>query len=295
MFDAIHFARLQSIGLTPRLLQSIPPLAEGDLPMRVVWPSATGCWPSATCMASGGCTQRVPPVTQIARRLHDGRDKVTRTVIVSNVDTALLVMGLDHDFKPAPAGALPGAGAPGRCLGGGGADQGRPVRRRAAARLRSVQALLPPDTVAVAVNALGDEPPPQLAPWLREGSTLVLLGSSGAGKSTLTNALLAGAGAGHRRHARGRRPRPPHHHRAVAALTPGGACIIDTPGLRTLRLDGDAGAIGAVFDDIAQLAPAVPLPRLPARRRARLRGARGVPPERLRNYHKLLREASATR
>ena len=30
---------------------------------------------------------------------------------------------------------------------------------------------------------------------------------------------------------------------------------IDTPGLRTLRLDGDADAIGAVFDDIAQLSP----------------------------------------
>jgi ribosome biogenesis GTPase / thiamine phosphate phosphatase len=42
---------------------------------------------------------RVPPANQLARRLHDGRDKVTRVVIVSNVDTALLVMGLDHDFN----------------------------------------------------------------------------------------------------------------------------------------------------------------------------------------------------
>ena len=41
----------------------------------------------------------MPPLNQLARRLHDGRDKVTRVVIVSNVDTALLVMGLDHDFS----------------------------------------------------------------------------------------------------------------------------------------------------------------------------------------------------
>ena len=44
-------------------------------------------------------TDRVPPTNQIARRLHDGRDKVTRAVLVSNVDTALLVMGMDHDFN----------------------------------------------------------------------------------------------------------------------------------------------------------------------------------------------------
>ena len=62
-------------------------------------PSATGCWPGATRLANGGRTHRVPPLNQLARRLHDGRDKVTRVVIVSNVDTALLVMGLDHDFN----------------------------------------------------------------------------------------------------------------------------------------------------------------------------------------------------
>lgn len=42
---------------------------------------------------------RLQPSTQVARRQHDDRDKVVRQVIVSNVDTALLVMGLDHDFN----------------------------------------------------------------------------------------------------------------------------------------------------------------------------------------------------
>jgi hypothetical protein len=63
--------------------------------------------------ASWWVVARVHALNQLARRLHDGRDKVARVVIVSNVDTALLVMGLDHDFNTAPAGALPGAGAHG--------------------------------------------------------------------------------------------------------------------------------------------------------------------------------------
>ena len=74
-------------------------------------------------------------------------------------------------------------------------------------------------------------------------------------------------------------------------LAPSGACIIDTPGLRTLRLDGDATELGAVFDDITRLAQQ-------CRFRDCLHDAepgcavrQGVPPERLRNYQKLLREA----
>ncbi len=43
--------------------------------------------------------QRLPPRHQFSRRLNDGRDKNERPVIVSNVDTAFLVMGLDADFN----------------------------------------------------------------------------------------------------------------------------------------------------------------------------------------------------
>ena len=39
---------------------------------------------------------RVPPLSRIVRRDADGR----RHPVVSNVDTALLVMGLDDDFNP---------------------------------------------------------------------------------------------------------------------------------------------------------------------------------------------------
>lgn len=67
--------------------------------------------------------------------------------------------------------------------------------------------------------------------------------------------------------------------------------MIDTPGLRTLRLDADASDLQAVFGDIAELAQACRF------RDCRHQGEPGcavreaTPPERLRNYHKLQREA----
>jgi ribosome biogenesis GTPase len=196
---------------------------------------------------------RMPPLTQIARRLHDGRDKVARAVIVSNVDTALLVMGLDMDFslrrlerylalaQLAGVAALVVLTKADLC-----ADTDR--------RLREVRSVLPADVPALALNALSEAGRTELLPWLIEGSTLVLLGSSGTGKSTLTNTLIGQpaqlTGEARRGDGRGR------HTTSARSLhrTCEGACIIDTPGLRTLRLDSDGGALDNAFDDIARLA-----------------------------------------
>lgn len=285
--DALHLhdgEREYPARALPGLLQALAAQADA---------LAVGDWVLAERNVHGQwwAQRRLPPVTQIARRLHDGRDKVTRTVIVSNVDTALLVMGLDHDFN---ARRLERYLALARLAGVSAVV----VLTKAdlcvdpAARLRSVQAMLPPDTVAVALNALGDEPRRLLMPWLSAGSTLVVLGSSGAGKSTLTNALLHAdvqlTGASRLGDGRGR------HTTTARSLhvTPEGACIIDTPGLRTLRLDAESGDVEAVFDDIARLASQCRF------RDCRHEGEPGcavqgrVQPERLRNFHKLLRETS---
>lgn len=72
---------------------------------------------------------------------------------------------------------------------------------------------------------------------------------------------------------------------------PSDAYVIDTPGVRTLRPDVDAQALGQLFGDVASLSGG-----------CRFRDCRHVdepgcavrsqvPPERLRNYHKLLRES----
>ena len=94
--------------------------------------------------------------------------------------------------------------------------------------------------------------------WLAPGATVVLIGASGAGKSTLTNHLL---GRQHLRTDALRRDGAGRHtttHRELVAL-PGGAALIDTPGLRALALwaegpEGEAPALEQTFVDVATLA-----------------------------------------
>lgn len=253
---------------------------------------AVGDWVQARRNAHGEwwVQARLPPTSQIARRLHDGRDKVTRTVVVSNVDTVLVVMGLDADFSPrrleryAALVRLAGVGA---VVVLTKADLCADVD----ARIATARRLVPPGVTVLALDARAGDPVALLAPWLAPGQTLVLMGSSGVGKSTLTNALLGHAaqdtGGTRKGDGRGRHTTTT---RTLFAL-PGAACVIDTPGLRTLRLDGEAGAVQGVFDDIATLAP-----------QCRFRNCRhegepgcavqaGVGAERLKSFHKLRREA----
>jgi|RhiMetdeSRZDD1v2_1073273.scaffolds.fasta_scaffold115580_2 ribosome biogenesis GTPase len=229
---------------------------------------------------------RVPPLTQLSRRNTYGQ----RQVLVSNVDTALLVMGLDQDFnlrrleRYLALARLAGVAA---LVVLTKADACADV----ASRLARVRAQLPAGVQALAVNGLEPAARDALAPWLEAGQTLVLLGSSGAGKSTLTNTLTASDAqlTGGVRHGdeRGR------HTTTARSLhrTSEGACIIDTPGLRTLRLDADEAALVGAFDDIASLAPQC---RFRDCRHADEPGCAvraGVAPERLHNFHKLQREA----
>jgi len=234
----------------------------------------------------------VPSMTQLARRHHDGRDKITRAVIVSNVDTALLVMGLDHDFSLRRLE---------RYLALARMSEVQPVVVLSKAdlcepelsqrRLQEVCALLPAGVQALALDLRHTAACQVLAPWTLPGQTLVLLGSSGAGKSTLSNTLIGhgvqDTGPNRAGDSRGRHTTTS---RSLHPL-PGGACLIDTPGLRTLRLDADAQTLGSVFEDITQGA-------MQCRFRNCSHGdepgcvvREQVAPERLRNYQKLQREA----
>jgi ribosome biogenesis GTPase len=146
-------------------------------------------------------------------------------------------------------------------------------------------------TPVLALSALDPQAPRALQPWLQPGQTLVLLGSSGAGKSTLTNALCAAnlqdtgpvrAADSHGRHTTTVRSL----HRA-----PGGACIIDTPGLRTLRLDGDEEALQHVFDDVARAALQCRFRDCQHQDEPGCAVRASVEPERLLSWRKLQREA----
>jgi ribosome biogenesis GTPase len=97
-----------------------------------------------------------------------------------------------------------------------------------------------------------------LTPYLAPGKTCVLLGSSGVGKSTIVNHLL-GTEAQRVLPVRENDDRGRHAttHREMIRL-PGGALLIDTPGLREIQLwNGDEDeALEQAFGDIASLATA---------------------------------------
>jgi ribosome biogenesis GTPase len=104
---------------------------------------------------------------------------------------------------------------------------------------------------AVAVSAVSGDGIAVLRTLLRPDATAVLLGPSGAGKSTLVNALL-----GEERQATGEvragdgRGRHTTVTRELIAL-PGGALLIDTPGIREIGLWDGAGETYADIDELA--------------------------------------------
>jgi ribosome biogenesis GTPase len=273
-------------GVATSIARAHPSLAQADAVA-----VAVGDW--TVLVEDGGARWirlRVAPFSMLRRIDPSGAHQS----LVSNVDVALLVMGLDGDFNPRrleryvalarTAGVLPVV-----------------VLTKADAcvdldaRLDSLDARLPRSLDRVAVNGTSADAAIALAPYLSVGTTAVLLGSSGAGKSTLTNTLrgepVQATGAVRSGDDRGRHTTTA---RQLVSL-PGGACVIDTPGLRGLRLDVDGDALEAAFEDIAALAE-----------RCRFRDCmhgdepgcavrEGVDSDRLANYRKLQREIARDR
>ena len=95
-----------------------------------------------------------------------------------------------------------------------------------------------------------------LAPYLGPAQTVALLGSSGVGKSTLINRLLGRdelkTGAISDAVGKGRHTTTS---RQLVEL-PGGALLIDTPGMREVQPWVDGSAIDAAFNDITALSAA---------------------------------------
>lgn len=180
-------------------------------------------------------------------------ERFAHQLIATNVDSVLVVCGLDGDFNLRRierylvmirgSGALPVVVLT-------KADLCEDVD----ARVAEVQRLIGAEGIALAVNAREATAAEALAPYLRAGDSAVLVGSSGAGKSTLTNRLLGierqRTGEVRDHDSRGRHTTT---HRSLIAL-PSGACLIDTPGMRELKLSGDE-ELGAVqFADIEAFA-----------------------------------------
>jgi ribosome biogenesis GTPase len=106
------------------------------------------------------------------------------------------------------------------------------------------------------VSALTREGLDGLTSYLAPGRTIALLGSSGVGKSTIVNALL---GWERQRTANVREDDARGRHtttmRELIPL-PGGAVLVDTPGMRALKLWDAGDGVDEAFSDIATLAAA---------------------------------------
>jgi len=173
-------------------------------------------------------------------------------VLAANVDSVFLVAGLDGDFNPrrierALVLAWESGASPVVLLNK--ADLGGDVDTR---RLE-MEAAAPGVPVHVVSGRRGDGIE-ALEPYLAPGQTVALLGSSGVGKSTLVNRLLG----------EDRQPTAevrPHDQRGRHTTTyrelivlPGGAVLVDTPGLREIQLWATEEGLASAFDDVARLA-----------------------------------------
>ncbi|MDW8478557.1 MAG: ribosome small subunit-dependent GTPase A [Xanthomonadales bacterium] len=173
--------------------------------------------------------------------------------MVANVDRALILSALDGDFNPRRLErylglALASGVAPLVVLTK--ADRVAPEERERCEAI--ARALLPGLEVRVA-DPRSPAAGALLAPCLAPGETVVLLGSSGVGKSTLVNTL---AGAPLRRTGEVRQRDGKGRHttteRTLIPL-PGGACVIDTPGLRTIAFAASESEL-PLFAEIEALA-----------------------------------------
>jgi ribosome biogenesis GTPase len=216
------------------------------------WP-AVGDWVAAEVPESG---KQATIHGVLARRSQFVRKtagkRVAQQVIVANVDTAFIVVALDRDFN---LRRLERYLAQGKESGArvvvllNKTDECGELAERVA-EVERVAMGVP----VFALSARHGHAVGALDAFLAAGQTVVLLGSSGAGKSTLVNRLLGqdlqDVGPIRESDSRGR-----HTTTARELLVlPGGAMVIDTPGLRELQLWEAAEGVAETFADVDEIA-----------------------------------------
>ncbi len=174
-----------------------------------------------------------------------------RQLIAANVDTLLIVSSCNADFNPGRLERYLALAAEAGCEAVVLLTKADLVEDAADYACKAEK--LARGLIAMPVNATDPAVAGMLAPWTKAGRTVALLGSSGVGKTTLTNALTGRADATQAIREDDAKGRHTTTHRALVPI-PSGGWLIDTPGMRELRLADVADGIAEVFSDIEEIA-----------------------------------------
>ena len=219
-------------------------------------------------------------------------------IVAANIDTIFLVAGLDGNLNPKRLQ---------RFLVAAKESGAQPV-----VILNKADIADDPDAVVAEIESLVPGVPVHLTSaetrkglkaltktYALPGRTLAFIGSSGVGKSSLINALLKDealpTGDVREKDSKGRHTTT----RRELLVTPTGALVIDTPGMRELQLWGVETGVEDAFADIAALALRCRFTNCTHRNEpgcaVRAAVERGdVPNSRLENYQKLRAEKSSS-
>jgi ribosome biogenesis GTPase / thiamine phosphate phosphatase len=214
---------------------------------------AVGDWVAIRFQASehhATIHQVLPRLSQFSRKA--AGSKTEEQLVATNVDTVLLVSGLDANFNLRrierylilawDSGANP-------VIVLNKADLCEAVSEKIAA----VEAIAPGVPI-LALSAEQRQGLEVLQPYLQPAKTIALLGSSGVGKSTLTNQLLGAAVQAVQPVRQGdHQGKHTTTHRELLRL-PGGALMIDTPGMREVQIWAGEDSLQGTFADIEALA-----------------------------------------
>ena len=214
---------------------------------------AVGDW---VCVSPPMGVERALITRRLERRSTISRKAAGRgfeeQVVAANVDTIFLVTALAEDLNPRRIEryltAVREAGAEPVVI-----INKTDLSEDPDGEVGAVRARLPFVDV-IAISARRAEGLEALDVYLTPAHTVALIGSSGVGKSTLVNRLLGHdllrTAATRGGDGRGRHTTTSRH----LVDLPGGAMLIDTPGMRELQPWVEEGAVAETFGDIAELA-----------------------------------------
>jgi ribosome biogenesis GTPase len=192
----------------------------------------------------------LPRQSKFVRKVAGSRTE--EQIVGANIDTVFLVTSLNQDFNLRRLErylvvALESGASPVIVLSK--ADLCDEVEEQ----LALIQTMAK-DVPVHAISVIQQDGLEVLKPYFRHGETVALLGSSGVGKSTLINHLF-GRDLQKVKEVREHDGRGQHTttHRELILL-PQGGLVLDTPGMRELRLWEGEESLHQAFDDVEELA-----------------------------------------